>query len=59
MAASIPKRLANHCESRGLKTLLQIRAQLFAPYGWSIGADIVLAINLPPRIEHRAGRRSL
>ena len=58
MTSAITNRFADQCQFFFSEPLLQISAQVFAPDRWSIWADVVLLIGLPPRIEHRAGGRS-
>jgi hypothetical protein len=57
MTAAIAERFADQCEFCLAKTFSQISAQLSAPYGRRVPADVILLIDFPPRIENGAGRR--
>src|SRR6267142_4946776 len=57
MAAAVTESFANDYEFRASQAFLQVSSQLLAPDDWCNPADVVFLIDLPPRIEHRAGRR--
>jgi len=58
MAAAVTESFANDYEFRASQAFLHVSAQLLAPDDWCNSADVVFLIDLPPWIEHRAGRRS-
>ena len=57
MTAAVPKCFTNHCNSCGFKSFAKVSEQLSPPDAWSIPVDVVLLIDLPPRIKHIARRR--
>src|SRR5213596_2139146 len=57
VTAAITNCFSDHCEFYLAEPLMKISAQLVSPYSRSVPADVVLLIDFPPRIEHRAGGR--
>lgn len=59
MAAAVTERFANDSKPRLAEPITKVSAQLFAPNPWRSQANVVFFIDLPPRIEDRAGGRLL
>src|SRR5437870_3761039 len=57
MTAAIAERFADQRQSRPADPLEEIRAQLLATNTWRPWANIIVEVDVPPRIENRARRR--
>jgi hypothetical protein len=56
MTTAITERFADNGDLCASKALLEISTQLLTPYHWRDSGDVVLPVDLPPRIEYGAGR---
>jgi hypothetical protein len=57
MAAAITERLANHNEFYPAEASLKIGTQMLSSDRGRVAVNVVLLIDLPPRIKNSAGRR--
>ena len=57
MAAAITERFTNQNEFYLFEPFSKISGSLFSSDGWRVAADVILLVDLPPRIEDGAGRR--
>ena len=57
MPAPITERFANHDDLYVAEPFVKICAQMSSSDGGRVAANVVLPIDLPPRIKNSAGRR--
>jgi hypothetical protein len=57
MTAAITERFADDDDLCASQALLKISSKLLTPYHWRGSGDVVLPVDLPPRIKYGAGRR--
>ena len=59
MPAAITERFTNHNELYLVDPLVKVDMQMLSSDRGRVAINVVLLIDLPPRIKHRAGRRFL